>query len=75
MAACARAQGSIPTYHRFTGYEQSGRAVTKHYSFGGVPVAVRTGSSIFYGVEVNSLVISSTANVGNGTACPPRVAR
>jgi hypothetical protein len=31
----------------FSDYERTGSAVTKHYSFGGVPVAVRSGSGLF----------------------------
>ena len=55
--------GAVSTFYPFADYEQTGGGVvTKHYSFGGAAVAVRSGSGIFsylYQDGVNSTVYTS----------------
>ena len=58
---------NISTFYPVAGYEQTGSAVTKHYSFNGVPVAVRDGSGLFFlyqdGVSSNVYVTDAWGSV------------
>ena len=64
---------NISTFYPVAGYEQTGSAVTKHYSFNGVPVAVRDGSGLFFlyqdGVSSNVYVTNAWGSVVGSRGC------